>query len=116
MRTSRYKIVETDNNQFQYQLLAKNGRVILTSLKQNKIEDVLFAIDKTIKYGVDMFNFDMLYTEDKKQYFTVTENNDVVIATSNLYDSENGLFVGCNSVMDNCNTTTISYAMGNKLT
>jgi uncharacterized protein YegP (UPF0339 family) len=114
MKTSRYKVVETDDNQFQYQLYAKNNKVILTSVKHKSIDDVLDAICKTIKYGIDMNNFDMLHNNDFKLYFNVTENNDKVIAVSNTYSSERGLLVGCNSVMDNCEIATISYILGNK--
>ena len=119
MRTSRYKIFEKDDNQFQYQLIAKNGKVILTSVNYKSVEDVLGSIKKTIEFGRDMVNFDILETvtenpKDSKSYFTIIDNNDIVIATSNLYKTEQALILGCNSVMDNCHTTTISYVIGNK--
>jgi uncharacterized protein YegP (UPF0339 family) len=114
MKTSRYKIFESDDNQYQFKLCAKNGRTILTSMKHSTMEATLNTIKKVFHYGTDMLNFDMLEDNNHLLYFDITENDDRVIATSNLYKSEQSLIKACNSVMDNCQTEHISYRLGNK--
>lgn len=108
MNAAHYKINSLDETQFQFRLIAKNGKTILTSNIHSNISDTLAEIEKLIHHGSDMRNFNFLYTKDFEMYFTIT-NSTELIAKSNVYKTKQGLFNGCNSVMDNCNTTTISY-------
>ena len=102
MKDSHYIITKTDDGGFQCKLLAKNGRVILKSPKQKNIEDTFNSMNKIKQLGSDMYNFEFLRTKDNKMYFNIVDS-DKVIAKSNLYKSERGLFIGCNIVLDNCN-------------
>lgn len=108
MRESRYIISELDNGNIQYRLVSKNGKTILTSKIHKDVSYVLKEIKKTHNCGNDMKNFNFLYTRDNEMYFTLTKDSKL-IAKSNRYKTEHGLIKGCNTVMDNCQTSTIQY-------
>lgn len=86
---------------FQFNLLATNGQVILTSQGYNSKASCLNGIESVKKNAQDEARFDKKVAKNGKPYFNLVATNGQVIGASQMYASERTMLAGIQSVKRN---------------
>ena len=86
---------------FQFNLLATNGQVILTSQGYNSKASCLNGIESVKKNAQVIERFDCKVAKNGKPYFNLMATNGQVIGASQMYASERTMKAGIQSVMRN---------------
>ena len=89
------------NGEFQFNLLASNGQVILTSEGYTTKAACLNGAESVKKNAVEEKRFEKLVAKNGKPYFTLKATNGQVIGQSQMYASEKTCDNGIASVMKN---------------
>ncbi len=98
---AKFEITKRKNGEFQFNLKASNGQVILTSEGYKAKDSCKNGITSVIKNSADDKRFKKLEAKDGKPYFTLTAANGEVIGTSEMYESKSGMENGIESVKKN---------------
>ncbi len=98
---AKFKISKRSNGEFQFNLVAGNGEVILTSESYGRKEGCLNGIESVKINSKDLEKFEMRISKDGKRYFVLKSNNGQIIGQSQLCSSEDGCENGIDSVMKN---------------
>lgn len=98
---AKFEITKRKNDEFQFNLKASNGQVILTSEGYKAKDSCKNGIESVIKNSADDKRFKRLESKDGKPYFTLSAANGEVIGTSEMYESNSGMENGIDSVKKN---------------
>ncbi len=101
MQMSKFVVSQRSNKEFQFNLHAGNGQVILTSEGYTTKASCLNGIDSVKKNAADENRFEKLESKNAKYYFNLKANNGQIIGTSQMYESAAGRDNGIQSVMTN---------------
>ena len=103
----KFIISKRSNEEFQFNLKADNGQVILTSQGYNSKEGCEHGIASVRKNSAQDESFDRLKSTNHKDYFNLKAINGQVIGTSEMYESSTGMETGIASVMKNASDAVV---------
>lgn len=83
----KFEISKRKNGEFQFNLKAGNGQVILSSEGYTKKENCKKGIESVRKNSQVESRFEKLESKNGKSYFNLKATNGQIIGTSELYES-----------------------------
>lgn len=98
---AKFEISVRKNGEFQFNLKASNGEIILTSEGYTTKAACLNGVDSVKRNSVNEERFDRLTATNGKPYFNLKATNGQVIGRSQMYASERNRDNGIASVMKN---------------
>ena len=97
----KFVIKVRKDGEFQFNLLATNGQVILTSEGYTTKSACLNGIESVKKNAQEEERFDKKVAKNGKPYFNLVAKNGQVVGASQMYASERTMLAGIASVMRN---------------
>lgn len=98
---AKFEITKRKNGEFQFNLKASNGQVILTSEGYTTKSACHSGVESVKKNATDDSKFEKKASKDGKLYFNLKASNGQVIGTSETYESESSRNNGIESVKKN---------------
>ena len=95
------------DGQFQFNLKAANGQVILTSQGYKSMDGCLNGIASVKKNSLDDARFERKTAKNGKPYFNLVATNGQVIGTSEMYSNNTNMENGIASVKKNAPSAEI---------
>lgn len=95
------------NGEFQFNLKADNGQVILSSEGYTSKAGCENGIESVRKNAPDDEKYDRLESKNGKYYFNMKAGNGQIIGSSQMYESESGRDNGIDSVKRNAPGATV---------
>lgn len=83
----KFEIKKRKNNEFQFDLKASNGQIILTSEGYTTKENCKNGIESVKKNSQINSRYEKLEAKNGKPYFNLKASNGQVIGTSEMYES-----------------------------
>ncbi|MET3535163.1 YegP family protein [Chryseobacterium limigenitum] len=103
----KFIISKRTNGDYQFNLKAANGQIILTSQGYNSKSGCENGIESVKKNSQDDNKFERHTAKDGRCYFNLKASNGQVIGTSQMYESENGMENGIESVKNNASGASV---------
>ena len=103
----KFIVTVRKNGEFQFNLKATNGQVILTSEGYVKKESCLNGIESVKKNAPIAERFEVKVAKNGKPFFNLKASNGQVIGSSQMYASERTMKQGIASVMKNAPETPV---------
>ncbi|MCH2488712.1 MAG: YegP family protein [Flavobacteriales bacterium] len=103
----KFVIKKRVNNEYQFNLEASNGRVILTSEGYSSKSACKNGIDSVKVHSPYDENYDRRISSNWKYYFNLKAKNGQIIGTSEMYESTSGRDNGIESVKSNAPTADV---------
>ena len=103
----KFEIKTRKNGEFQFNLKATNGQVILTSEGYKTKSSCLNGVESVKKNSQDQKRFDCKVASNGKPFFNLMATNGQIIGSSQMYASETNMKNGIASVMQNAPTAEI---------
>jgi len=103
----RFVITKRKNGEFQFNLKAGNGQIILTSEGYTTKANCENGIASVRTNSKDDNRFDRKTSSNNKPYFNLKATNGQIIGTSEMYESEASRDNGIESVKTNAPAATI---------
>ena len=97
----KFVLKKTGNGKFQFNLLAGNGQVILSSEVYEAKASAANGIESVRKNAPDDGRYDRLVAKDGSPYFTLKATNGQVVGQSQMYSSAASRDTGIESVKTN---------------
>ena len=97
----KFVVTVRKNGEFQFNLKATNGQVVLTSEGYNTKAACLNGIESVRKNGPVEDRFEVKVAKNGKPFFNLKATNGQVIGSSQMYASERTMKAGIASVMRN---------------
>lgn len=97
----KFIISKRTNGEHQFNLKARNGQVILTSQGYSSKASCENGIESVRTHSQDDSKFEKNTAKDSRWYFNLKAGNGQIIGTSQMYESENGMDNGIESVKTN---------------
>ena len=97
----KFVISKRTNGEFQFNLKANNGQVILTSEGYSSKSGCENGISSVKTNSLDDSKFDKKTSSNGKPFFNLKANNGQIIGTSEMYESTSGRDNGIASVKSN---------------
>ena len=98
---AKFEISVRKNGEFQFNLKASNGEIILTSEGYTTKSACLNGVDSVKRNSVTEERFEKLVAKNGKPYFNLKATNGQIIGQSQMYASERNRDNGIASVMKN---------------
>lgn len=108
----KFEISTRSNGEFQFNLKAGNGQVILTSQGYAGKASCLNGVESVRAHAVADPSFHRHEAKDGRFYFTLNASNGQVIGQSQMYADAGGRDNGIRSVQDNAPTATLDDTTG----
>lgn len=103
----KFEITKRKNDEFQFNLKAVNGQVVLTSEGYVTKQACLNGINSVMKNSQLDEMFEKKESSNGKYYFNLKASNGQVIGTSEMYESEASRRNGIDSVKSNGNNSEV---------
>ncbi|WP_428068566.1 YegP family protein [Chryseobacterium gambrini] len=103
----KFIISTRKNGEFQFNLKAANGQVILSSEGYSSKAGCQNGIESVRKNSQDDSKFERLTSKDDRFYFNLKATNGQVIGSSQMYESDNGMEKGIESVKNNAPNASV---------
>lgn len=97
----KFEITARKNGEFQFNLKASNGQIILTSQGYKSKATCLNGIESVKKNSADEKRFEKKVAADGRPFFNLMATNGQVIGSSQMYANETNMNNGIASVMNN---------------
>ncbi len=97
----KFVITKRKNGEFQFDLKATNGQVILSSEGYTTMAACKNGIESVMKNAADEGRFERKEAKNGNPYFVLKAGNGQIIGTSEMYSSEASRDNGIASVMKN---------------
>ena len=97
----KFEVKTRKNGEFQFNLKAGNGQVILSSEGYTTKANCLNGVESVKKNAQDDNKFDRKTSTNGKHYFNLKATNGQIIGTSEMYESASGMENGIESVKKN---------------
>ena len=97
----KFEVTVRKNGEFQFNLKATNGQVILTSEGYTTKSACLNGVESVKKNAAVEARFEVKVAKNGKPYFNLKSTNGQVIGASQMYASERTMKAGIASVMKN---------------
>lgn len=112
---SKFEITKRKNGEFQFNLKAGNGEIILTSEGYVAKYSCKKGIDSVRKNSMNERRFEKKMSKDNRPYFTLKASNGQVVGVSEMYNSEAAMLNGIASVKKNApGATLVDLTIENK--
>ncbi|WPU96089.1 YegP family protein [Mucilaginibacter sabulilitoris] len=105
---SKFEIKTRTNGEFQFNLKAGNGEIILSSEGYSSKAGCENGIESVKKNSPEDEKYDRLEAKNGKHYFNLKAGNGQIIGSSEMYESKSGREGGIESVKKNAPVATIS--------
>ncbi|MDR2920208.1 MAG: YegP family protein [Tannerella sp.] len=105
---AKFEITKRKNGEFQYNLKASNGEIILTSEGYVAKASCVKGINSVIKNSTEEQRFEKRVAKNSKYFFILKAKNGQVIGTSEMYESEATRDKGIASVKKNASSAKIA--------
>lgn len=106
----KFEVKTRKNGEFQFNLKAGNGQVILSSEGYTTKANCLNGVESVKKNAQDDNKFDRKTSTNGKHYFNLKATNGQIIGTSEMYESASGMENGIESVKKNAPDATVEEA------
>lgn len=103
----KFVIKTRKNGEFQFNLHAGNGEIILTSEGYTTKSSCMNGIESVKTNSTDENRYVKNTSSNGKHYFNLRAGNNQIIGTSELYDSTSSRDKGIASVMNNAGSASI---------
>lgn len=103
----KFEITSRTNGEFQFNLKAGNGQVILSSEGYTTRANCENGIESVRKNSQDDNKYERKTSSNGKPYFNLKATNGQIIGTSQMYSSESGRDNGIASVKENAPDATV---------
>jgi len=103
----KFEVKTRKNGEFQFNLKAGNGQVILSSEGYTTKANCLNGIESVKKNAQDDNKFDRKTSTNGKHYFNLKATNGQIIGTSEMYESASGMENGIESAKKNAPDATV---------
>ena len=103
----KFVVTVRKNGEFQFNLKATNGQVILTSEGYTTKAACLNGIESVRKNGPVEERFEIKEAKNGKPFFNLKATNGQVIGSSQMYASERTMKAGIASVMRNADSPVV---------
>lgn len=103
----KFEITKRKNGEFQFNLKASNGQVILASEGYVAKDSCQKGIESVRKNSQVDTRFEIKTAKDNRPYFNLKATNGQVIGTSEMYNSEAAMKNGIESVKKNAPDATL---------
>lgn len=103
----KFVITKRKNGEFQFNLKAGNGQVILASEGYSTKANCINGIESVRKNAQDDTKFDPKTATNGKQYFNLKATNGQIIGTSEMYESTSSRDNGIKSVKENAPSASV---------
>ena len=103
----KFVVTVRKNGEFQFNLKATNGQVILTSEGYNTKAACMNGIESVKKNGPLAERYEIKVAKNGKPFFNLKASNGQVIGASQMYASERTMKAGIASVMQNANSPVV---------
>jgi uncharacterized protein YegP (UPF0339 family) len=103
----KFVISKRINGEFQFNLKADNGQVILTSEGYSSKAGCENGIESVRTNASSDRNFDRKKSTNNKHYFNLKASNNQIIGTSEMYEGSTGMENGIESVKKNAPKATV---------
>lgn len=97
----KFEMTKRKNGEFQFNLKAGNGQVILTSEGYVAKESCRNGIESVRKNSQIDTRYEVKVAKDNRSYFTLKASNGQVIGVSEMYNSDAALKNGIESIKKN---------------
>ena len=97
----KFEVSVRKNGEFQFNLKATNGQVILTSEGYTTKSACLNGVESVKKNAGDINRYEKKVAKNGKPFFNLKASNGQVIGASQMYASERTMKAGIASVMKN---------------
>jgi uncharacterized protein YegP (UPF0339 family) len=97
----KFVISKRKNGEFQFNLLAGNGEIILTSEGYASKPSCMNGVKSVMKNAAEVKRFESKVAKNGKFHFNLKASNGQVIGSSEMYDSQNSCENGIASVKKN---------------
>lgn len=97
----KFIISKRANGDFQFNLKAGNGQVILSSQGYSSKSSCENGVDSVKKNSQDDSKFERNSAKDGRHYFNLKATNGQIIGTSQMYEAASGMENGIESVKSN---------------
>lgn len=98
---AKFEITKRKSGQYIFNLLASNGKILLTSEIFTTKADVVRRIESVKKYSARNANFQRMTSGNEASFFVIKDTNGDVIGKSKMYSSIVGMEKGMASVRAN---------------
>jgi len=106
----KFEISKRSNGEYQFNLKAGNGQVILTSEGYGDKNGCANGIESVRKHAQADANFERKTAKDGSPYFNLKASNGQIIGKSEMYKSEAARDNGIKSVMENAPGASVADA------
>jgi len=96
----KFEISKRRNGEWQFNLKAGNGKVILTSQGYGSLEACRDGIDSVRRHAIAQANFEKKIAKDGSPYFVLKATNAEPIGSSEMYNSAASRDKGIRSVIE----------------
>ncbi len=103
----KFEINKRKNGEFQFNLKAPNGKIILSGEGYTQKVKCIDSIQSVKRYVQDDNRFDKKKATNGKYYFNLKAGNGQVIGVSEMYDTEASMRQGIDSVKTNATTASL---------
>lgn len=103
----KFIISSRSNGEFQFNLKADNGQVILNSEGYKTKAACNNGVESVKKNSQSQGNFEKLVAKNGKHYFNLKAGNGQIIGTSQMYEGEDGMVNGLASVLKNAHNADV---------
>lgn len=103
----KFIISTRKNGEFQFNLKAANGQVILSSEGYSSKAGCQNGNESVRKNAQDDSKFERLTAKDGRSYFNLKATNGQIIGSSQMYESDNGMEKGIESVKNNAPNASV---------
>ncbi len=103
----KFEITTRTNGEFQFNLKATNGQIILTSEGYTTKASCTIGIESVRTNSQDDARFDRLTAKNDQPYFNLKAANGQIIGTSQMYQSDAARSNGIASVATNAKDATV---------
>jgi len=104
---AKFVITKRKNGEFQFNLLAGNGQVILASEGYASKPSCMNGVKSVMKNAGDVKRFESKVAKNGKFHFNLKATNGQVIGSSEMYESQTSCENGIASVKKNAPAATI---------
>lgn len=105
----KFEVSKRSNGEYQFNLKASNGEIILTSEGYTSKANCENGIESVRKNSTDHSRYEQNVSTNMKYYFNLKASNGQTIGTSQMYTSEAGRAAGIESVKKNAPGATVDY-------
>lgn len=104
----KFEIIKRKSGEFQFNLKAGNGQIVLTSEGYTTKANCQNGLDSVKKNAKEDVHYERKVAANAKYYFNLKATNGQVIGVSQMYESEAGRDKGIESVKKNAPDASIA--------